>query len=71
MDAARWSRFAAKGGIGDCTAAQDCVAERAEDSEGESRLAIRNLTDDTVRTTNLLCLCNYPTKRACIWSAAA
>jgi hypothetical protein len=34
MDAgelARWTRFAAKGGIGKCTAMQDCVAERAED----------------------------------------
>jgi hypothetical protein len=34
MDAgelARWTRFAAKGGIGKCTATQDCVAERAED----------------------------------------
>jgi hypothetical protein len=28
---ARWTRFAAKGGIGKCTAMQDCVAERAED----------------------------------------
>ena len=28
---ARWTRFAAKGGIGKCTAIQDCVAERAED----------------------------------------
>ncbi|KAI1786279.1 hypothetical protein LXA43DRAFT_871395, partial [Ganoderma leucocontextum] len=34
MDASqlgRWTRFAAKGGIGKCTAIQDCVAERAED----------------------------------------
>jgi hypothetical protein len=34
MDAgelARWTRFAAKGGIGKCTATQDCVAQRAED----------------------------------------
>ena len=34
MDAgqlARWTRFTAKGGIGKCTATQDCVAERAED----------------------------------------
>ncbi|KII83925.1 hypothetical protein PLICRDRAFT_76171, partial [Plicaturopsis crispa FD-325 SS-3] len=34
MDAAelaRWTRFAAKGGIGKCTAVKDCVAERAED----------------------------------------
>ena len=34
MDAgelARWTRFAAKGGIGKCTAVQDCVAERDED----------------------------------------
>ncbi|KIM76698.1 hypothetical protein PILCRDRAFT_27100, partial [Piloderma croceum F 1598] len=30
-DLARWTRFAAKGGIGKCTATQDCVAERAED----------------------------------------
>ena len=27
----RWTRFAAKGGIGKCTALQDCVAEDAED----------------------------------------
>ncbi|KAI0638709.1 hypothetical protein C8Q77DRAFT_15 [Trametes polyzona] len=27
----RWTRFAAKGGIGKCTAIQDCVAEQAED----------------------------------------
>jgi hypothetical protein len=30
-DLARWTRFAAKGGIGKCTATQDCVAEGAED----------------------------------------
>ncbi|GJJ08912.1 hypothetical protein Clacol_003132 [Clathrus columnatus] len=30
-DLARWTRFAAKGGIGKCTAIQDCVAERLED----------------------------------------
>ena len=28
---ARWTRFAAKGGIGKCTALQDCVAESEED----------------------------------------
>ena len=27
----RWTRFAAKGGIGRCTAVQDCIAEEAED----------------------------------------
>ncbi|KAL6305748.1 hypothetical protein BKA93DRAFT_717494, partial [Sparassis latifolia] len=27
----RWTRFAAKGGIGKCTALQDCVAEESED----------------------------------------
>ncbi|OCH85595.1 hypothetical protein OBBRIDRAFT_815012 [Obba rivulosa] len=27
----RWTRFAAKGGIGKCTAVQDCVAEESED----------------------------------------
>ncbi|TDL21252.1 hypothetical protein BD410DRAFT_695087, partial [Rickenella mellea] len=34
MDAAelsRWTRFAAKGGIGRCTAVQDCVAESGDD----------------------------------------
>jgi hypothetical protein len=34
MDAAelaRWTRFAAKGGIGKCTATRDCVAESADD----------------------------------------
>lgn len=31
VDLARWTRFAAKGGIGKCTAIQDCVAKRAED----------------------------------------
>ncbi|KAI0056890.1 hypothetical protein BV25DRAFT_1533903 [Artomyces pyxidatus] len=34
MDAtqlSRWTRFAAKGGIGKCTALQDCVAKEAED----------------------------------------
>ena len=34
MDAAelaRWTRFAAKGGIGKCTAVQDCVAQSSED----------------------------------------
>ncbi|KAI0736094.1 hypothetical protein C8Q76DRAFT_601033, partial [Earliella scabrosa] len=34
MDASelgRWTRFAAKGGIGKCTALQDCIAEHAED----------------------------------------
>ena len=27
----RWTRFAAKGGIGKCTALQDCVAEQPGD----------------------------------------
>ncbi|CAL1697402.1 unnamed protein product [Somion occarium] len=27
----RWTRFAAKGGIGKCTALQDCIAEQADD----------------------------------------
>ena len=27
----RWTRFAAKGGIGKCTALQDCIAEQPED----------------------------------------
>ena len=27
----RWTRFAARGGIGKCTATQDCVAEGPED----------------------------------------
>ena len=34
MDAAelaRWTRFAAKGGIGKCTAVKDCVAKSADD----------------------------------------
>ncbi|KDQ17473.1 hypothetical protein BOTBODRAFT_96130, partial [Botryobasidium botryosum FD-172 SS1] len=30
-DLARWTRFAAKGGIGKCTALMDCVAEGAQD----------------------------------------
>ncbi|KAF8587486.1 hypothetical protein K439DRAFT_1407419 [Ramaria rubella] len=30
-DLARWTRFAAKGGIGRCTALQDCVAQGTED----------------------------------------
>lgn len=28
---ARWTRFAAKGGIGTCTATCDCVAESPDD----------------------------------------
>ncbi|KIY45266.1 hypothetical protein FISHEDRAFT_27421, partial [Fistulina hepatica ATCC 64428] len=28
---ARWTRFAAKGGIGSCTATCDCVAQSADD----------------------------------------
>ena len=31
VDLARWTRFAAKGGIGRCTAIQDCIAESPED----------------------------------------
>lgn len=34
MDAAelaRWTRFAAKGGIGKCTAVKDCVAKSGDD----------------------------------------
>ena len=27
----RWTRFAAKGGIGKCTAVQDCVAKHSDD----------------------------------------
>lgn len=30
-DLARWTRFAAKGGIGKCTAISDCVAENPDD----------------------------------------
>ncbi|KAF8530690.1 hypothetical protein JB92DRAFT_2646674, partial [Gautieria morchelliformis] len=30
-DLARWTRFAAKGGIGKCIALQDCVAQGVED----------------------------------------
>lgn len=30
-DLSRWTRFAAKGGIGKCTALQDCVAQGVED----------------------------------------
>ncbi|KIJ26581.1 hypothetical protein M422DRAFT_88810, partial [Sphaerobolus stellatus SS14] len=30
-DLARWTRFAAKGGIGKCTATQDCVAQHGDD----------------------------------------
>ncbi|KAF9645319.1 hypothetical protein BDM02DRAFT_3076745, partial [Thelephora ganbajun] len=28
---ARWTRFAAKGGIGKCTAVHDCVAQSSDD----------------------------------------
>jgi hypothetical protein len=31
QELARWTRFAAKGGIGKCTAIHDCVAESPED----------------------------------------
>ncbi|KAF5376822.1 hypothetical protein D9757_008893 [Collybiopsis confluens] len=31
LELSRWTRFAAKGGIGKCTAVQDCVAESGED----------------------------------------
>ena len=34
MDASelgRWTRFASKGGIGKCTALEDCIAEEAQD----------------------------------------
>lgn len=31
IELGRWTRFAAKGGIGKCTALQDCVAEQADD----------------------------------------
>ncbi|KAG6859836.1 hypothetical protein C0995_003184 [Termitomyces sp. Mi166 len=31
IDLARWTRFAAKGGIGKCTALVDCVAENSDD----------------------------------------
>jgi hypothetical protein len=27
----RWNRFAAKGGIGKCTAVNDCIAQDSED----------------------------------------
>lgn len=30
-DLARWTRFAAKGGIGKCAATRDCIAESADD----------------------------------------
>ncbi|KAH6893799.1 hypothetical protein BKA70DRAFT_1031296, partial [Coprinopsis sp. MPI-PUGE-AT-0042] len=40
IELARWTRFAAKGGIGKCTAVNDCVAESSED--------LMFLTDDEI-----------------------
>ncbi|EIN12699.1 hypothetical protein PUNSTDRAFT_27997, partial [Punctularia strigosozonata HHB-11173 SS5] len=52
MDAAelaRWTRFAAKGGIGKCTAIQDCVAERPDDLmflKGDEIIVLMQIPDD-------------------------
>ncbi|KAI0033861.1 hypothetical protein K488DRAFT_23383, partial [Vararia minispora EC-137] len=52
MDAAqlsRWTRFAAKGGIGKCTALQDCVAEHADDLmflKGDEIIVLVRLEDE-------------------------
>ena len=45
----RWTRFAAKGGIGKCTALQDCVAEQLDDLRSFGYV-----------TPHFLRLCNYP-----------
>ncbi|THH15095.1 hypothetical protein EW146_g5336 [Bondarzewia mesenterica] len=51
MDASelsRWTRFAAKGGIGKCTASQDCVAKHPEDLmflKGDEITVLMQLTD--------------------------
>jgi hypothetical protein len=72
-DLARWTRFAAKGGIGKCTATQDCVAERAEDLmflKVRSRLlrfVLVSLNLNETRTTKLRCLCNWLSRMACTW----
>ncbi|KAF9499152.1 hypothetical protein BDN71DRAFT_1357766, partial [Pleurotus eryngii] len=53
MDAtelSRWTRFAAKGGIGKCTATHDCVAESPEDLmflKDDAIIVLMQLPEDT------------------------
>ena len=69
MDAtqlSRWTRFAAKGGIGKGTAIQDCVAEQAEDlmflkvRTGLHTVCPR-IAHAMSRATRLPCSCNLTT----------
>lgn len=68
IELARWTRFAAKGGIGKCTAINDCVAESSEDL---MFLTVRppppvpsSPPNPSSRTTKSRCFSKYPTKRA-------
>lgn len=69
----RWTRFAAKGGIGKCTAIQDCVAEEPEDL---MFLKVNILLEDLchelpltmdLRTMKSQSLCSYQDRMICIW----
>ena len=76
---ARWTRFAAKGGIGKCIAVHDCVAQSSDDlmflkvrSFGlvASGAQISNAPPTTYRTTRSLFLCNCRSSPAHIWSVS-
>ena len=78
---ARWTRFAAKGGIGKCTAVQDCVALSSDDlmflkvrSLGVvlilNSVKVSNSLLKMYRETRSLFLCNCKISLTHIWSVS-
>ena len=74
---ARWTRFAAKGGIGKCTAICDCVAESTDDLMFLKVFffidlfffAFDGLFVSIPRMTRLLFYCNFLTGKTSFWYA--
>ena len=75
MDASelgRWTRFAAKGGIGKCTALQDCIAEHAEDLMFMKVACVLIwrvilVTEHEIRMTRSPSLCSSVTRMMSSW----
>ena len=74
---ARWTRFAAKGGIGKCTAICDCVAESTDDLMFLKVLFFSLTFFFSLlmaymcgsRMTRLLFYCSFLTRRTSFWYA--
>ena len=73
---ARWTRFAAKGGIGKCTAVHDCVAQSSDDLMFLKVCSLALVASGVqiskppvmYRTTRLLFSCNCKSSPIHIWS---